>query len=84
MGGEPLRVVVFGCSFTDGHGCPRRYFNGTKVGRVTWPSRLQTMLQWMFPGSANVEIELVAYAGASSFNILRNLDKTTNTRADVY
>ena len=84
MGGEPLRVVVFGCSFTDGHGCPDRYFNGTKVERVTWPSRLQTILQWMFPGSANVEIELVAYAGASSFNILRNLDKTTNTRADVY
>jgi len=84
MEGKPLRVMVLGTSFTAGHGCPVRYFNGTAADRVVWPTRLDSMLKWMFPENSAVEVDMMTYPGADSFSLLRQLYKFEAKPADVY
>lgn len=87
MSGKPLRVQVYGCSFSEGRGCPPRWLNGTRYGRRQWSQRLESLLKWMFPQSPSVEVAFIPDAGGTSFTVLRNLPKTTPpeaTASDVY
>ena len=76
MEGKPIHIAVLGCSFTEGRGCAPRWFNGTKINRVTWPDRLESMLKWMFPKTSSVHVNQYNVMGGTSFNALRNLPKS--------
>ena len=84
MEGKPIHIAVLGCSFTEGRGCAPRWFNGTKINRVTWPDRLESMLKWMFPKTSSVHVNQYNVMGGTSFNALRNLPKSSADPNNIY